>query len=70
MKLFCYHAFLFKHISADDYILMQETEPKSKLAILTQNVMVRLRKLTLPWLILVFILPIYAVYAAYRGCTR
>jgi murein DD-endopeptidase MepM/ murein hydrolase activator NlpD len=65
MKLFCYHAFLFKHISADDYILMQETEPKSKLAILTQNVMVRLRKLTLPWLILVFILPIYAVYAAF-----
>ena len=45
---------------------MQETEPKSKLAILTQNTFLRLRKLSLPGLILVFILPIYAVYASFE----
>jgi murein DD-endopeptidase MepM/ murein hydrolase activator NlpD len=44
---------------------MQVTEAKSKLAILTQNTFLRLRKLSLPWLIVVFILPIYAVYAAF-----
>lgn len=44
---------------------MQQKPPNSKLYILTQNLMLALRKIKLRWLFMLFLLPIFAIFAAF-----
>ena len=44
---------------------MQENKPNSKRSILTQNLILAVRKIKLRWLLAVFFLPIFAIFAAF-----
>lgn len=44
---------------------MQQNRPNSKFSILTQNIALALRKIKLRWLLMVFLLPIFAIFAAF-----
>ena len=44
---------------------MQQNKPSSKLSILTQNLVLALGKIKLRWLLLAFLLPIFAIFTAF-----